>query len=451
MHADAPAVRAADFVSYFTSARRERLLNVVSLSLAGTPLEAQLCAPRVVRDADLVARAWPAGRGDSPAVQLYALASPAGCVTDWHLDFGGSSVWYYILAGSKVFALAPPTKPNMRAYVTWASSSRQMRQFLGDALQDVHKYTVHAGELLLIPGGWPHAVFTPEDSCVVGGNFVHAAGLGLQALVWRIEDRLRVEASFRYPNFKALCWYAALRFCDSLPAAADEGSAVARVERAGAKRLFIKLQKAVAKAKTAAADSGGEEEDDEGMAEEDEEAGDEDEEDEEEPPMAPKGDGLQHILNALTAAEEEQAVAPGSSAAPEPAEPEPATPFSENVFDVRTVTCHVPFAAVSVVIPETVTMSPVARPCAVFVRTSGVAPLVQRLIMFWTSTAVIAPHALPTATAMSSKVVCPACTCARIACSTQMVTCPTSFTTGPALPAGHPITITEVRSMKTRA
>jgi hypothetical protein len=276
-------VPAGDWVSYFTSDRHDRLLNVVSLSLAGTPLEATLCAPRVVREADLVARAWPSERHDCPAVQLYALASPAGCVTDWHLDFGGSSVWYRIVAGTKVFALAPPTTHNLRAFVQWASSSRQSREFLGEALEDVHKYTVRAGELLLIPGGWPHAVVTPEDSVVVGGNFVHAANLGLQSLVWRIEDRLRVEASYRYPNFKALCWYAAASFCDSLPPAADEDAAVAKAERGGSKRISIKLREGD-DADPDAADAGAEEAD-------------------------AAGGNLHYILSALKAEEEASSVA----------------------------------------------------------------------------------------------------------------------------------------------
>ena len=28
--------------------------------------------------------------------------SVAGCYTDWHIDFGGTSVWYHILHGEKV-------------------------------------------------------------------------------------------------------------------------------------------------------------------------------------------------------------------------------------------------------------------------------------------------------------------------------------------------------------
>jgi F-box and leucine-rich repeat protein 10/11 len=37
-----------------------------------------------------------------PKVQKYCLMSVAGCYTDFHIDFGGTSVWYHILKGSKV-------------------------------------------------------------------------------------------------------------------------------------------------------------------------------------------------------------------------------------------------------------------------------------------------------------------------------------------------------------
>jgi|APGre2960657444_1045066.scaffolds.fasta_scaffold02696_2 hypothetical protein len=142
-----------DFVAYFSDFRRDHLLNVVSLSLAGTRLEEVLSAPQVVREADLVASAWPPGTSKRPEVQLYVLASPSGSFTDFHLDFGGSSVWYRIVTGRKVFMVAPPTPHNLRAFVRWASSSRQSREFLGAALEDVHRFTVTAGQLLLIPGG----------------------------------------------------------------------------------------------------------------------------------------------------------------------------------------------------------------------------------------------------------------------------------------------------------
>ena len=242
-----PAMPIAEFVRYFSQPWRDKLLNVVSLSLAATPLAGAVTAPRIVREADLVACCWPPEVAPRPEVQLYALCSPGGCYTDWHLDFGGSSVWYRIIAGSKVFMAAPPTKHNIRSFVRWASSSRQSREFLGNVLEDTHRFTARAGDLLLIPGGWPHAVFTPSDSFVVGGNFVHSTNLWTQNLVWRVEDRLGVAPSCRYPAFKALSWYAAQWMCRRLPAAPDEDLQAAKVAaRIYATKLSVKLHTASA-------------------------------------------------------------------------------------------------------------------------------------------------------------------------------------------------------------
>lgn len=36
-----------------------------------------------------------------PKVQKYCLMSVKGCYTDFHVDFGGTSVWYHILRGKK--------------------------------------------------------------------------------------------------------------------------------------------------------------------------------------------------------------------------------------------------------------------------------------------------------------------------------------------------------------
>lgn len=42
------------------------------------------------------------GQMKYPKVQKYCLMSVKGCYTDFHVDFGGTSVWYHILKGSKV-------------------------------------------------------------------------------------------------------------------------------------------------------------------------------------------------------------------------------------------------------------------------------------------------------------------------------------------------------------
>ena len=54
-----------------------------------------------------------------PKVQKYCLMSVKGCYTDFHVDFGGTSVWYHLIRGKKVFWIIPPTEANLKAYENW--------------------------------------------------------------------------------------------------------------------------------------------------------------------------------------------------------------------------------------------------------------------------------------------------------------------------------------------
>lgn len=46
-----------------------------------------------------------------------------------------------------------------------------------------YRCVVRAGETLFIPTGWIHAVLTPTDTLVFGGNFLHSQNIDLQ-LQW---------------------------------------------------------------------------------------------------------------------------------------------------------------------------------------------------------------------------------------------------------------------------
>ncbi|KAI5064597.1 hypothetical protein GOP47_0021267 [Adiantum capillus-veneris] len=178
---EGPVYSMEDWVSYFySSAPRKPLLNVVSLDLAETPLQNMVSAPSIVRELDLVGKAWPRTDGHSPKVQLYALMSVANCYTDFHIDFGGSSVWYHVLSGRKAFLLVPPSKGNLLMFEEWASSERQASISFAERATDCQKVELSAGDTLFIPGGWPHSVATPVDSFVIGGNFLTGYNLCLQ-------------------------------------------------------------------------------------------------------------------------------------------------------------------------------------------------------------------------------------------------------------------------------
>jgi len=43
-----------------------------------------------------------------------------------------------------------------------------------------YKCVIKEGETMLIPTGWIHAVLTPIDSLVFGGNFLHSLNINMQ-------------------------------------------------------------------------------------------------------------------------------------------------------------------------------------------------------------------------------------------------------------------------------
>uniref|UniRef100_A0A1I7ZBJ5 JmjC domain-containing protein n=1 Tax=Steinernema glaseri TaxID=37863 RepID=A0A1I7ZBJ5_9BILA len=61
----------------------------------------------------------------------------------------------------------------------------------------------------MIPSGWIHCVYTPEDSLVFGGNFMHSFSVGMQLRVPKLERRLKITKKYRYPFFGETLWYVA--------------------------------------------------------------------------------------------------------------------------------------------------------------------------------------------------------------------------------------------------
>uniref|UniRef100_A0AAX7VAL9 [histone H3]-dimethyl-L-lysine(36) demethylase n=1 Tax=Astatotilapia calliptera TaxID=8154 RepID=A0AAX7VAL9_ASTCA len=204
---------------------REKLYNVISLEFSHTRLENLVKRPASVDLIDWVDNMWPRHikerQRDStnaiidmhyPKVQKYCLMSVQGCFTDFHIDFGGTSVWYHILRGGKVFWLIPPSPQNLEMYENWVLSGKQGDIFLGDKCHDCQRIELHQGNTFVIPSGWIHAVYTPEDTLVFGGNFLHSFNIPMQLNIYTIEDRTRVPAKFRYPFYYEMCWYVLERY-----------------------------------------------------------------------------------------------------------------------------------------------------------------------------------------------------------------------------------------------
>ncbi|XP_071361541.1 lysine (K)-specific demethylase 2Aa isoform X3 [Trachinotus anak] len=221
----------AQWTRYYETppSQREKLYNVISLEFSHTKLENLVKRPATVDLIDWVDNMWPRHlkerQRDStnsindmqyPKVQKYCLMSVEGCYTDFHIDFGGTSVWYHILRGSKVFWLIPPTPQNLELYENWVLSGKQGDVFLGDRASDCQRIELTQGCTFIIPSGWIHAVYTPVDSMVFGGNFLHSFNIPMQLNICNIEDRTRVPVKFRYPFYYEMCWYVLERYVFSM-------------------------------------------------------------------------------------------------------------------------------------------------------------------------------------------------------------------------------------------
>lgn len=218
-----------EWQQYYEDANKTRLLNVISLEFSHTKLDSCIQSPTIVRAIDWVDVVWPRKLKESqtvgtnslddmmyPKVQKYCLMSVKNCYTDFHVDFGGTSVWYHILKGSKVFWLIPPTDKNLQLYEKWVLSGKQSDVFFGDTVEKCARVYLTAGNTFFIPTGWIHAVYTPTDSLVFGGNFLHSFGIVKQLKIAQVEDTTKVPQKFRYPFFTEMLWYVLAKYVYTL-------------------------------------------------------------------------------------------------------------------------------------------------------------------------------------------------------------------------------------------
>ncbi|KAJ2306190.1 JmjC domain-containing histone demethylation protein 1 [Coemansia sp. RSA 2705] len=201
-----------DWAQYFESGERRRILNVISLEVSETALGGRIRRPRVVDEVDLVERYWPVAKRKAdgyPRVKTYCLMSVRNAYTDFHVDFSATWVYYHVLSGGKVFYLVPPTPSNMRKYESWSKSPEQAVSLFAESVRQCFEVRVAAGQTLFIPAGWIHAVFTPADTVVIGGNFLVMQSLNAHVGAYKLEARTRVAVRYRFPFFLKLCRYMA--------------------------------------------------------------------------------------------------------------------------------------------------------------------------------------------------------------------------------------------------
>ena len=220
-----------EFAKYYKKPpeQRKRLLNVISLEVSHSQFDKLVKRPEVVNYLDWIDLAWPLHLKNVhteqtndmnlmkyPKVQKYCLMSVQGCYTDFHIDFGGTSVWYHILRGSKYFWIVKPTEDNLMLYERWIMSGNQGGVFFADMVTECQLVKLEAGDTFMIPSGWIHSVYTPEDSLVFGGNFLNSFTIPMQLEVSALEHRTKVPNRFKFPFYNQLHWYVLDRYVFSL-------------------------------------------------------------------------------------------------------------------------------------------------------------------------------------------------------------------------------------------
>lgn len=207
------------WVDYFNSLAKDRVRNVILLEISDSSV--QFTRPLCVREADLVDAIWESGMLPRPKITTYCLMLVANCFTDFHIDFGGTLVYYTVFQGRKLFIFFPPTEDNLICYQDWCSEDEQNYIWFPDFSTVINrkrvmptggfKVELHAGDLFFIPLGWIHAVYTPEDLLVIGGNFLTSASMPMQLRINQLEQETRVPAKYRFPQFNRVLWIASLQ------------------------------------------------------------------------------------------------------------------------------------------------------------------------------------------------------------------------------------------------
>ncbi|XP_045421239.1 lysine-specific demethylase 7A isoform X1 [Lemur catta] len=213
-----------NYVKYFMNPNRPKVLNVISLEFSDTKMSELVEVPDIAKKLSWVENYWP---DDSvfpkPFVQKYCLMGVQDSYTDFHIDFGGTSVWYHVLWGEKIFYLIKPTDENLALYESWSSSVTQSEVFFGDKVDKCYKCVVKQGHTLFVPTGWIHAVLTSQDCMAFGGNFLHNLNIGMQLRCYEMEKRLKTPDLFKFPFFEAICWFVAKNLLETLKELREDG------------------------------------------------------------------------------------------------------------------------------------------------------------------------------------------------------------------------------------
>ncbi|KAE9551614.1 hypothetical protein FO519_005188 [Halicephalobus sp. NKZ332] len=212
------------FFGKWKKSSRKKIFNISSWGFSGSPLADFVRPPDFLYKLSWVKKIWERNSDvvdeftdilyldhefDSPDVDVNCFLEMAGSFANFRINLGGSSAWHHVFKGQKIFYMFPPTKANLKAYSKWIQSLNKDELFMPTlARNELKRIVVNEGETILIPSGWIHATFVPEDSIVFGGYFLHELNIRMQLKIHRMEKKIHNENS-SFPKFELINWYTA--------------------------------------------------------------------------------------------------------------------------------------------------------------------------------------------------------------------------------------------------
>jgi hypothetical protein len=250
---------------YYSDKDRSKVRNVISLEVSATELGATIQPPSVVAELDWVDKFWPQDQRapwEYPKVQKYCLMSVAKCWTvrgllacwkaaDLHSRTGCAS---RDIQTSRLIIRKARRLCSLISLVPHPSRLQDLLLYSTNAIKPCSVRALvrlfrQAGEYLAgrrggcglrsqAEAGQHHdhtdrldpcccecesareapfsfrslnSQYTPTDSLVFGGNFLHSLNIGTQLELHRIEIATKVPKKFRFPMFITLCAFAACR------------------------------------------------------------------------------------------------------------------------------------------------------------------------------------------------------------------------------------------------
>ncbi|KAF1746160.1 hypothetical protein GCK72_022613 [Caenorhabditis remanei] len=112
--------------------------------------------------------------------------------------------------GRRLFYVAPPTERNLEIYKKYEGSDRPEKWIVEKLFEELQRVEIKKGYTAFIPVGYIHAVYTPEDSIVFGGNFLMDGHIDRHFEMTAVEEKAlecsHIEVDNTFPNFENVMW-----------------------------------------------------------------------------------------------------------------------------------------------------------------------------------------------------------------------------------------------------